>query len=65
MGKFHKTKTKNDASKTYRFVKINGIMTKVDVESVDAALEEALKIRHNRKKDIDKELFVNGVTSQH
>lgn len=65
MGKFHKTKTKNDASKAYRFVKINGIMTKVDVESVDAALEEALKIRHNRKKDIDKELFVNGVTSQH
>ncbi|NOJ23584.1 hypothetical protein [Vibrio coralliilyticus] len=63
MEKFHKAKTKNDASRTYRFIKINGIMTKVDVESVDAALEEALKVRSNRKKDIDKELFVNGVTS--
>ncbi|MDF4434300.1 hypothetical protein P3441_22090 [Vibrio parahaemolyticus] len=46
---------------TYRFVKVNGTMTKIDVKSADAAFEAAMNVRSSRKKDLDKELFINGV----
>ncbi|MEZ9627432.1 hypothetical protein [Aliivibrio fischeri] len=50
-------------SGTYRFVKVNGTMIKVEVQHADAAFEAAMKIRTSRRKDLDKELFINGVTS--
>ena len=50
-------------SGTYRFVKVNGTMIKVEVQHADAAFEAAMKIRNSRRKDLDKELFINGVTS--
>ncbi|PMH16763.1 hypothetical protein [Vibrio splendidus] len=65
MTEFDKTLNEDKTFQAYRFVKVNGVMTKIDIKSVDAALEEALKIRHNRKKNLDKELLINGVTSKY
>ncbi|EPZ7321285.1 hypothetical protein ACXR5E_003959 [Vibrio mimicus] len=47
----------------YRFVKVNGAMKKVHIRSADNAFEAAMKVRRSRKKEVEKELLVHGVTS--
>jgi hypothetical protein len=47
---------------TSRFVRVNGVMKKVQLNSADHAFEAALKVRNGRKKQIEQELLVHGLT---
>ncbi|WP_171041147.1 hypothetical protein [Pseudoalteromonas aurantia] len=46
---------------TSRFVRVNGVMKKVQVNGADHAFEAALKVRNGRKKQIEQELLIHGL----
>lgn len=45
-----------------RFVRVNGVMKKVRINGADDAFKAALKVRNGRKKQIEQELLVHGLT---
>lgn len=47
---------------TYRFIKLHGEMTKIDIKNADAAFEAAMEIRTQRKKETEKELLIHGTS---
>ncbi|MBQ4845962.1 hypothetical protein [Pseudoalteromonas sp. MMG005] len=47
---------------TSRFVRVNGVMKKVRINGADDAFVAALKVRNGRKKQIEQELLVHGLT---
>ncbi|EHA17623.1 hypothetical protein HAL1_00295 [Halomonas sp. HAL1] len=63
MEKLRKVKLNRRSSGNYRFVKVNGEMTKVSVSAADSAFEAAMKVRNGKRKNLDKELLIHGVTS--
>lgn len=63
MAKLRKIKQNPSTSESYRFVKVNGVMTKVSVKAADSAFEAAMKVRNGKRKNLDKELLIHGVTS--
>ena len=63
MTKLCKIQQNQSPSKNYRFVKVNGEMTKVNVSAADSAFEAAMKVRNGKRKNLDKELLIHGVTS--
>lgn len=63
MAKFRRVILNRSSSDNYRFVKVNGEMTKVRISAADSAFEAAMKVRNGKRKDLDKELLIHGVTS--
>lgn len=63
MAKLRKVRLNRSSSENYRFIKVNGEMTKVRVSAADSAFEAAMKVRNGKRKDLDKELLIHGVTS--
>ncbi|MCT8514852.1 hypothetical protein KZO79_08355 [Chromohalobacter sp. TMW 2.2271] len=63
MAKLRKARLNRSSSEDYRFIKVNGEMTKVRVSAADSAFEAAMKVRNGKRKDLDKELLIHGVTS--
>ncbi|GAB2188828.1 hypothetical protein MAH1_04350 [Sessilibacter sp. MAH1] len=55
-------KTVSGKNMDYRFVKVNGNMKKVQVQAADGAFKAAIRLRNSRKKAIDKELLIHGIT---
>ncbi|KPA54130.1 hypothetical protein VT25_03575 [Photobacterium leiognathi subsp. mandapamensis] len=50
---------------TYRFIKVNGTMVKVEIQNADDAFAAAINVRSSRKKAVAKELFIHGVTHKY
>jgi hypothetical protein len=63
MAKLRKVRLNQSSSEDYRFIKVNGEMTKVRVSAADSAFKAAMKVHNGKRKDLDKELLIHGVTS--
>ena len=50
---------------TYRFIKVDGTMVKVEIQNADDAFAAAMSVRSSRKKAIAKELFIHGITRKY
>ena len=51
-------------SEKYRFLKVDGEMTKANISSANFAFEAAMKVHSGKKKSLEKELLIHGITCQ-